>query len=159
MFGMWVKDCNNVWNVSKKRAVEIDELDGIGAPMITVLVWTISWWWFTLGRHCHRDAMSGLLLTSLAKHCWSNPPSCPPCIKQVSSINFQVEAENNAQKPHTLQIVSNNEIPLLGNRGLKIKMFTMETPIHVEPTVLLFGRSLNGNFRAKEPSKLHARIL
>jgi len=38
MFGMWVKDYNNVWNVSKEIAIEIDELDDICAPMIIVLV-------------------------------------------------------------------------------------------------------------------------
>ncbi len=81
---MWVKDCNNVWNVSKNGAVEIDEFC---APIvISILAWT-TWWSFTLG-HCHPDAMSRLYLTSLEIPCWSKPPSCPPCIKQVSSFKL-----------------------------------------------------------------------
>jgi hypothetical protein len=69
-------------------------------------------------------------------------------------------AENNAQKPHTLQIVILKSLKMMVILEQKKKRSTTsQRLLHVEPTVLLSGRSLNGNFRAKEPSKLHAQML
>jgi hypothetical protein len=73
-------------------------------------------------------------------------------------------AENNAQKPHTLQIVILKSLKMMvileqKKKKKKKRSTTSQRLLHVEPTVLLSGRSLNGNFRAKEPSKLHAQML